>query len=468
MPAIIPSIRLDRDTVLSRFFTPYQLHWIHAEASLHSQGKQAHILAEKSVRIGWTFADAFKNVRKRLQYKHRDCLFATKDYPSALEYIRLCKKFAEVFNLASSIITHGEEYHKVPRLDDSGKPTAFTDEISMGVIKFHNGSRILAFSAHPQAMAVYGGDVGLDEFAKHQRPRLLWETAQGRIAWGGDIAIWSAHDGEDTLFNEFAQESRLGRGLWNLYYRITIVDAIELGLLEVINRTQNKKFSPNQFIADCRARSREEEVFQQAYMCNPLGAAVNHIVEWAAVERCRDDYHIERVHLEADDIRRKFGEFEPARLNARQSKIESFLHSSFSDLFSSSSSSSWSSFSDHRPPKRRKFRIGFDVAASGQGNLAAIYIDEAKSDDLWLSALFTCRPADWNFLKTVLFCFLREVRSLKAVGDESGLGRQICWEAAREFPGHFTKVNFSSKKHELGFGLMNQLANAEKHVRSEE
>src|SRR5947209_19437407 len=57
-------------------------------------------------------------------------------------------------------------------------------------------------------MAVYGGDVGLDEFAKHPNAKLLWETAQGRIALGHDLAIWSAHDGEDTLFNEFAQEAR--------------------------------------------------------------------------------------------------------------------------------------------------------------------------------------------------------------------------------------------------------------------
>src|SRR5258705_10050183 len=57
-------------------------------------------------------------------------------------------------------------------------------------------------------VAVYGGDVGLDEFAKHPNARLLWETAQGRVTWNYDLAVWSSHDGEDTLFNEFAQEAR--------------------------------------------------------------------------------------------------------------------------------------------------------------------------------------------------------------------------------------------------------------------
>src|SRR5258706_6379118 len=174
-------------------------------------------------------------------------------------------------------------------------------------------------------MAVYGGDVGLDEFAKHPNAKLLWETAQGRVTLGHDLAVWSSHDGEDTLFNEFAQQARAqcGAGFlareftgrlrpepaagslsacggegqedvvsqsqiqnqnskfknpqspWNLYFRVTMPDAIELGLLNVINRTQGKSFTPEQFLADCRARAGSEEIFEQSYMCNPLGASTN-------------------------------------------------------------------------------------------------------------------------------------------------------------------------------------------------
>src|SRR5262249_2289626 len=123
--------------------------------------------------IGWTYADAFKNVRKRLRFNKRNYLFATKDWPSALEYMSQVYQFAEFFNLTGSIISHGEQDLKVPRLDHEGRSCAFTDEIKIGTIKFDNGSRIIAFSAHPQAMAVHGGDVGLDEFAKHANARLL-------------------------------------------------------------------------------------------------------------------------------------------------------------------------------------------------------------------------------------------------------------------------------------------------------
>jgi len=431
---------LDSDSKLSKHFMPHQIAWIQAEKAIHNQRKQAMALAEKSVRIGWTYADAFKNVRKRLWFKDRDYLFATKDYPSALEYVRQCYKFAEIFNLTNTILSHGEEDMSVNQLDEHGRPSGLAEQVKVGVIKFDNGSRIIAFSSNPQAMAVYGGDVGLDEFAKHPNAKLLWETAQGRIALGHDLAIWSAHDGEDTLFNEFAQEARAGAGPWNIYYKVTMPDAIQLGLVDVINRARGTQLTRSQFLADCKARARQEEIYQQSYMCNPLGASTNHIVDWSVIERCRYDYEISRVHLEHAQILEKFGEFSPSNQDARQRQIENFIRDAFSALFDSPSIQNQNS-----KFKNRSYRLGFDVAASGQGDLAVIYIDEAKGDELSLRALFTCRTEDWHFLKTVLFYFLRMLRSVKAAGDETGLGKQICWEAASQFGSRFIKVNFSGK-----------------------
>jgi phage FluMu gp28-like protein len=549
MPSIIP---IDSTTKLATYFMPHQINWIQAEIPIHNQRRQAIAIAEKSVRIGWTYADAFKNVRKRLWFKDRDYLFATKDYPSALEYIRQCYKFAEIFNVTKTILSHGEEEMAVNQLDENGRPSGVIDQVKVGVIKFDNGSRILAFSSNPQAMAVYGGDVGLDEFAKHPNAKLLWETAQGRIALGHDLAIWSAHDGEDTLFNEFAREARAacdsGRlistapgfwhlpsnadlqsavsqvcnlpaphrpteheqnrpGLvtssvpslasfsespseirvnpcpsvvenssssaaietqnsklknpgntnspWNLYFRVTMPDAIDLGLVDVINRSRGTHLTPAQFLADCRSRARHEEIFQQTYMCNPVGATTAAIVDWSAIEHCRYDYEIKRVHLENDDIKKQFGEFNPSDEANRTYDIEHWLDRAFNQLFCSQSIRD-------KTKKVKNYRIGFDVAASGQGDLAAIYIDEEMSGDLWLAGLLTARTEDWHFLKTVLFRVLFQLRNARAAGDESGLGRQICWEAAARFGSRFKKVNFATHKHDLGFALMNQLSVAQK------
>ena len=117
MPAILPSVNLESEAALLNHFLPYQVNWITAEKQLHEQKRPAFALAEKSIRIGWTYADAFKNVRKRLRFAGRDYLFATKDYASALEYVRQCYTFAEIFNFTRAILSHGEEYLNVPRLD---------------------------------------------------------------------------------------------------------------------------------------------------------------------------------------------------------------------------------------------------------------------------------------------------------------------------------------------------------------
>ena len=243
------------------------------------------------------------------------------------------------------------------------------------------------------------------------------------------------------------------RALWNLYYRITLIDAIELGLLDVINRVQGTRFTAEQFIADCQSRSRQEEIFQQSYMCNPRGSATGYIVDWSAIERCRYDYQIERVHLEANEIAQQFGAYNPSGYDMRAARIHEFLRKHFARLFEG----------------RGRYRLGFDVAASGQGDLAAFYIDEVKGSDLWLRALLTVRTEDWDFMETVLYYFLEHLPSVQAAGDESGLGKQICWRASQRYSFRFSSVNFSSKKSDLGFALMSQLSVAEKRFpRSEQ
>ncbi len=514
MSAILPFVQIDSASLLAKYFTHYQICWIEAEDSFHAAHQQVFALAEKSVRIGWTFCDGFKNVRKRLRFKNRDYLFATKDWPSALEYMNQVYAFADMLGYTRALLTHGEDLVKVKALDPQGHPTSFTEEVKIGFIKFENGSRIIAFSSNPYAMAVYGGDVGLDEFAKHPNAKLLWQTAQARVTWACDLAVWSSHDGEDTLFYQFClqaraaccsssssfssssscstnpiqnQNSKLKNSInsqpstinspWNLYFRVTMSDAVELGLLDVINRTKDANFTAEQFLADCQARSGSEEIYQQSYMCNPLGAATASIVEWSAIERCRHDYSIERVHLESDHVLQHFGQVTPSNHAERQRKIYDFLHSSFPNLFNPRSALSPSDGEragtrgvlSQPSTKNPQLRLGFDVAASGAGDLAVIYIDEFTSPSLTLRALFTCRTEDWHFLGCALFCFLEDLHSIRGAGDESGLGRQICWEAASQFGGRFLKVNFASKKQDLGFSLMNQLAVAEKRFpRSEQ
>src|SRR5260221_518226 len=69
---ILPSVKIDSDARLAEYFMPHQVAWILGEDYLHARQKPVFALAEKSVRIGWTYCDAFKNWRKRLLCPNRD------------------------------------------------------------------------------------------------------------------------------------------------------------------------------------------------------------------------------------------------------------------------------------------------------------------------------------------------------------------------------------------------------------
>ncbi len=438
MAAILPSLKIDCDSALGGHFLPYQVTWILDDGTMR--------LAEKSVRIGWTYADAFKNVRKRLRYAKRDYLFATKDQQSAIEYLGTCKEFCELYDFTRSIVAHGEDSMQVESKNAKGE--SFMEEVKFGYIKFDNGSRIIAFSANPYAMAVFGGDVGLDEFAKHKQSELLWETAQGRVTWGYDLGVWSAHDGTDTLFYQFAREAAAGKGGWN-HYRVTMEDALDMGLLEKINAKSGKKKTREEFIQDCKNRARLPEIYEQAYNCNPSGSQ-SAIVDWATVLGCQRDYEIERVHFEGHMVDEIFGVYTKATKKVRAKRIAEHIRGAFPLLFNTPA----------------KYCLGFDVAASGQGDLACIYVDRKEGGVLKLVGMLTCRTDDWPFLSAALETFLDGLSALRACGDKTGLGMQICKTAEMDHPGVFEGVNFRGTKHGMGLSLMNQLTEQSKIVPS--
>lgn len=433
--SINPS-QIESESAASRYFLRHQLDWIQDESRMK--------IWEKSFRIGATYADAFLNVRKRLVHGKRDYLFATRDHPSALEYMDICKTFCEVFNLTKNIVSHGVDDVQVPVHDANGKPTGFTEEIKIGKIVFDNGSRILAFSSNPNAMLVYGGDVGLDEFPRHGRAEELYQIAQARVTWGYDLSMWGSHFGNDTLFYRIALDARAGKGGWSHHFT-TIEDAVRFGLVEKINETRGTTFTRDGFLADCKNRARDEATYQESYMCNPKGGTAA-IVNWSQIELCATDYEAERCHLEAAQIETLFGRFDPTRQSSREAKITDYLAKAFPQLIAT--------------PGRHA--LGYDVAASGQGDLACLYADRISGGEARAAGVLTFRTDDWDFHKVASRFFMRRVAGLSAAGDETGLGRQVCWELAQDFPGQFTPVNFASLKHDMFFSLMGQLATAEK------
>ena len=185
MPAILPSIKIDSDAALAKYFMPHQINWIQAEDAIHAQHKQAFALAEKSVRIGWTHADSFKNVRKRLRFKERDYLFATKDYQSALEYVRQAKKFAEFFNFTKAIVAHGEDYFH-PINFSAQKPDlgfGLMNQLSMGEKRFPRSEQDIAADHFALRKKFQGAKWIFSESTNSLNP-----ASHCDIAWAGGLA----------------------------------------------------------------------------------------------------------------------------------------------------------------------------------------------------------------------------------------------------------------------------------------
>src|SRR5262245_55440806 len=77
---------------LRHYFLPYQIRWIRTPHSV--------CLAEKSRRIGWTYASAYRAVERRLT-RGTNLYYTSADLTAAREFIEDCQRWAHVFNVVA-------------------------------------------------------------------------------------------------------------------------------------------------------------------------------------------------------------------------------------------------------------------------------------------------------------------------------------------------------------------------------
>ena len=258
---------------------PYQVRWIDDESPMK--------LGDKSRRTGWTWAEAYDAVRRRFrptQPRDHDYWFASADESAAFEFIEYCRFFAK--DLYGKIADYFVDHVEAPELR-KGFATAFC-------VRCPNGKRITAMTSNPRRFRSKGGDTRNDEAAFHDDPEAMHDAASPATMWGGTYATWSTPNGEMSVFNRFVQNCRkvlmaLGHDpnqvhdiafsaiqkqalAMNLtpvfsYHRVTILDAIEQGLLDKIAGKTGTAIDRDEFLAQLRAKSRGEDGFQQEYMC---------------------------------------------------------------------------------------------------------------------------------------------------------------------------------------------------------
>jgi len=215
-----------------------------------------------------SYADSYKSCRDRNMIDHRrDLWFSSADESAAFEYALYCKQWCELMDVIAKEILQTLE-------DDKGY------KYNNYVLEFPNSSRINCLTSNPRRFRSKGGDVVLDEYAWHDQPREMLDAALPTTTWGYNIRLLSTHNGEGSEFNQIIELcNRVLRGemtfedahslRWTLH-RTTIVDAIAQGLAEKVYKIDHvDPAAREKFLKSCRARARNEDAWNQEYMCNP-------------------------------------------------------------------------------------------------------------------------------------------------------------------------------------------------------
>jgi phage FluMu gp28-like protein len=287
-----------------KHFLPYQLAWIRSDAPA--------ALAEKSRRIGWTYASAYRAVFRRLTLG-TDLFYSSADLGAAREFVGYCERFARAFNETAR--DAGEQV-----IDERDGVTAL-------VLRFANGARIVAGSSNPKFFRSKGGDADADEFAFHADQRGLFKAMHATaMVWGHQLRAWSTHNGEGAFFNRLCQagspvdcglpvasaaeprisDCGLGKGNSRAgfpVHRVTILDAVEQGLVERIKGLDAPNLvARREWLEELRASCPDEDTWREEYLCEPgTGQAAllsyDLITACEAAEPLRADDHVVGVPI---------------------------------------------------------------------------------------------------------------------------------------------------------------------------
>lgn len=187
----------------------YQQKWVADDAQLK--------VAEKSRRIGLTWAESSDDVLIAAAAGGSNVFYISATQDMALEYIEACAMWARAFDQAASEVEEG----------------IFVDgdkDIKTYKIDFpKSGKRIVALSSRPTNLRGKQGVIVIDEAAFHGDLTGMIKAAMAMLLWGDKVRIISTHNGVDSPFNELVQNVRSGKRKGSMH-KITFRKAVDEGL----------------------------------------------------------------------------------------------------------------------------------------------------------------------------------------------------------------------------------------------
>lgn len=237
------------------YFLPFQKRWINDESPMK--------LYPKSRRIGITYGTSYRANRKCLMKGPGFVQYvSSRDLPTAKDFV--AKYIAKWASLANAVAT-GLMGENVQVIDPEKGIQAF-------VVKYSHGPEIVSLSSTPEAFAGKGGDILLDEVDLHEDPGKLLDMAIPCTTWGNQlegVSAYSVDGSPDSVFAKLVADAMGSNPMhWSLHFT-TLVDAINEGYVEKINEVTGSHWTRDAFLADCRAKCRNEAAFRSQYMCEP-------------------------------------------------------------------------------------------------------------------------------------------------------------------------------------------------------
>jgi phage FluMu gp28-like protein len=276
-------------------FLPYQHAWIACGAPL--------AVGEKARRIGWTYASAYRAVKRRLDLE-TDLFYTSADLTAAREFVEECQRWARTFNALA--IDMGEQV-----LDEHDGLRAF-------VLRFKSGARIVAGSSNPKFFRGKGGDADADEFAFHADPRGLFKAMHATaMVWGNQLRLWSTHNGEGSFFNRMCQaagrqenpesssQNPVGNAGRIRHFRVSILDAVEQGLVERIKKlSAPDPVARREWLEELRASCPDEDAWREEYLCEP-SSEQSALLTYEMIAGCETEEDAEEIDSRAWLVARK-------------------------------------------------------------------------------------------------------------------------------------------------------------------
>lgn len=251
------------------YLLPYQRAWV--------LDKSPVAFFDKSRRIGADYAEAFRVVSERMSGERQvDYWYTSADESAAVEFMLYVQMFLKMY---------GDAYRYVEQTDLVEDGDVRVMSVLLPEIKGRR-TRITAMSSSPTRMRSKGGDLGISELGFHKNAAELWKAAVPVTTHGGRIRVISSHNGDTSWFNQLLTQARKhinperygqprATDVRGSVHKVTILDAVDQGLVEMLNAKHGLTQTREQFIDELRAKVGSELAWQEEYLCNPSSEAMS-------------------------------------------------------------------------------------------------------------------------------------------------------------------------------------------------